>query len=129
MRKRDRVLLENLIVFVAETGKLDDGAKVEALKQTWVHPPRSPKRAVAIVDAKLRDRDVREAFLNIFELGEFTILDAISKHVEHIKGQPYCVRIKDGSGKEKLVTLRKPGSWPALKAYFDMVLPRPERDT
>jgi hypothetical protein len=91
-----------------------------------VHPPRSPKRAVAIVDRKLRDPGVRELVESAYgERGDFTVLDAISKHVEHIKGQPYYVRIKDGPEKDRLVTLRKPGSWPALKAYLDMVLPQP----
>ena len=109
MRKRDRSLAENLIAVVAETGNFDDAAKVEALRRSWVHPPRKPGRAVAIVDAKLGNPEMRELVRELFEGHEgFTLLDAIDLHVAHIKGT---------------ILNRKP-SWPALKFYLDMVLPR-----
>jgi hypothetical protein len=111
VRKRDLMIAENLIAVVAETGKLNDAAKVEALRRSWVHPPRSPQRAVAIVDAKLGNADVRELVRDLFEArGGFTVLDAIELHVAHIRGT--------------LPNLKP--SWQALKAYEEMVLPRPE---
>jgi hypothetical protein len=110
MRKRDRVLAENLLTVVAQTGRLDDAAKVEALRRSWVHPPRSPKRAVAIVDAKLGNPEVRELVQHLFEArGDFSVVDAIRLHVAHIRG----------------TTPIQKASWPALKAYLDIVLPKP----
>jgi|HubBroStandDraft_4_1064222.scaffolds.fasta_scaffold00049_2 hypothetical protein len=124
MRKRDRILAENLIEVVAGTGKLDDDAKVEALRRTWVHPPRSRKRAVEIVDRKLRDSDVREILYNVYgDLADFTLVDAIQLHAAHIMG---TLEEEVITRKGERIRIRRPASYPALKAYLDMVLPKPD---
>jgi hypothetical protein len=111
MRARDRVLAENLIAVVAETGKLDDRAKVEALSRSWIRPPKSAKRAVAIVNRKLREAEMREVLSYVYDgLEEFTLGDAVRLHVAHIRG-----------------TLENSkASWPALKAFLEMILPGPD---
>jgi hypothetical protein len=42
MRKRDRILAENLIAVAAEFGRLDNNAKVEALRRMGA-PAAKPK--------------------------------------------------------------------------------------
>jgi hypothetical protein len=121
-RQRDRWLVDALIRAAARHGgQLTEDARHEAVAEVHQNNP-SRKRALAIVDKKLRNPNIRQALADVYQgVADFTIGDAVELHVGHIRGLRHRAIYKDGSERD---VIEKP-SWPALKAYEDLVFPQP----
>jgi len=108
-RKRDVILVDELIKAAAQSGgRLTEEVAHKALRAAWSRGGSTvkPGTALDIVKAKLKNPNIRMAVAEIYEdLGDFSVGDAIKKHVEHIEE----------------------GSYPALKDYIGMVLPTPAK--
>jgi hypothetical protein len=105
-RKRDRFLVDALIRSVAaHGGKITPEACKQAIDEAWERP-LSQESATEVIYKKLKNPNIRRAVAEIYEeYGEFTVVDAVKKHVEHIEN----------------------GSYPALKDYIAMTIPAPAR--
>lgn len=83
-----------------------------------------PATAMELIKTKMADPNIRSAIAGIYdEVGEFTLVDAVKKHVEHIQGVEHEVVTKQGD----VVTVRAKPSYPALKDFLTMTLPQPAK--
>ncbi len=138
VRKRYKWFCERVVVRSAEEGRLTDDVLIEAAQDVFKNLGRrepDTERTAALDKAHslLRRPDIQKQLESVYETRGFTIIDAVAKHVEHIRGVPMAATDKDGKpifdGDGKPIVVRAKPSWPALKAYFDMVLPKPAKQT
>ena len=129
-RWRDAVLVEKLIEEAALHGtELTEEICHNAIAKTWQNGACvKPARALAIVRKKLRNPNIRRALQDVYQgVADFSVIKAISKHVEHIEGAEYEKTFVTKNGEVIKETVRDKPSWPALKAYLEMALPQPAK--
>ncbi len=136
MRRRYEWFCERVVVRSAEEGGLTDDVLAEAAHDAFKNLRRrepDAERAAALDKARslLRRPDIQEQLESVYETRGFTIIDAVAKHIEHIKGVPMAALDRDGhpvlDADGKPIVVRDKPSWPALKAYLDLVLPTPAK--
>lgn len=104
MGRTNEWFVRSLLRRVAGGAAVDEGTLTEAGMDAWGmrmgNMTEGKARAVALRRAKraLRNPDVQARFTDLFELGGFSVNDAVAAHIEHIRT----------------------GNWPALKHYWDI---------
>lgn len=131
-RKRDRALVTALLESVAANGgQLTEDACLAALNSAHQTQYRDAAAARRTIERKLRNPDIRKALADVYQsVGDFSIADAIVKHVEHINGVEYdkVVRRKDGHDwVEAVERVHDKPSYAALKDFLSMTLPMPAK--
>jgi hypothetical protein len=116
MRRTYEWFCDELVTRLAEEGGLTDDVLAEAALCIFMDLRRATpeaERAAGLRKARtlLRRPDVRERIGDLYERRDFTVLDAVALHIGHMRGTIA------GEASRK-------ASWPALKAYLDMVLPQ-----
>lgn len=116
-RRRDRDWMTLVLGSLAKGVDMDEAAD-EATRRCY--PALRNKEAIrSKALANLRRPDMCQIVDDVFALRGFSIEDAIDTHIGHIKGTHTKKMMVDG----ELVEVEIPPNWPALAAYYKMVLP------
>jgi hypothetical protein len=102
---RDSHFALELINKTEEFGEFGDRALIAAAKLAYRAPmgTLSDKTALKKAKSKLTQPDIQSAIRDVYEAADFSIVDAVKKHVEHIQR----------------------GNYQALKDFFAMAVPKP----
>lgn len=91
MRKRDEEFADNVVAAVQHVGALNDESLVMAADATYepvfaASPAKHKALMLRKAKSKMRKPDVRERIRAVFELADFSVMDAVQMHVAHIRG-------------------------------------------
>lgn len=117
-RRRDRDWMMSMLGSLSKGVDMDEAAD-EATRRCY--PALRSKEAVrSQALANLRRPDMCQIVEDVFALRGFSIEDAIDTHIGHVKGTHTKETVLPSG---EVLQVKIPPSWPALAAYYKMILP------